>query len=218
MRTLAPLLLATLLLGCAPDKTAEKKTAPAPAPVKPPGLYKVKVATSKGDFVIEVHRDWAPQGADHFFELLQTRFYDGVRFHRVVRGFVCQFGINANPKLQQIWGSASIPDDPVKQKNKRGTISYAKLGPNSRTTQIFINLADNALLDSTGFAPIGKVVEGMDVVGKLYFAYGEVAPRGGGPDPTQIELRGNVYLDRSYPRLDSILRATLETPSPKAIN
>jgi len=210
MRIFAAFLITIFLAGCAKDKTAEKETAPPAAPVKPPELYKVKFTTSKGDFAVEVHRDWAPRGADHFFELIQTRFYDGVRFHRVVRGFVCQFGINGNPKTQQLWGSDGIPDDPVKQKNKRGTISYAKLGPNSRTTQVFINLADNAILDTTGFAPFGQVTEGMDVVSKLYFAYGEVAPRGGGPDPTQIELRGNTYLDRTYPRLDSILRATLE--------
>ncbi|MBM3812045.1 MAG: peptidylprolyl isomerase [Acidimicrobiia bacterium] len=197
-----------LLAGCAGEKTVEKKAAP-PPPEKPPENYKVRFETSKGNFTIEVHREWAPHGADHFFELVQAKFYDGVRFHRVVRRFVCQFGINGNPKLQQLWGSAQIPDDPLKEKNRKGTISYAKLGPNSRTTQVFINLADNAMLDSTGFAPFGKVVEGMDVVEKLYFAYGEVAPRGGGPDPTQIELQGNVYLDRTYPRLDAIQTATV---------
>jgi peptidyl-prolyl cis-trans isomerase A (cyclophilin A) len=199
-------LLLLLLLSCGPKPVEQKKEAAAP-PEKPPELYRVKFETTKGDFTIEVHRDWAPRGSDHFFELVQAKFYDGVRFHRVVRRFVCQFGINGNPKVQQLWGSARIPDDPVKQKNVKGTLSYAKLGPNSRTTQVFINLADNAMLDTTGFAPFAKVIEGMDVVEKLYFAYGEVVPRGSGPDPTQIELQGNVYIERLYPRLDAIRKA-----------
>jgi peptidyl-prolyl cis-trans isomerase A (cyclophilin A) len=201
-------LLLLALLSCGPRQVEKKKEAAAP-PEKPPEVYKVKFETTKGDFVVEVYRDWAPRGADHFFELLQAKFYDGVRFHRVVRRFVCQFGINGNPKIQRLWGSAQIPDDPVKQKNVKGTLSYAKLGPNSRTTQVFINLADNAMLDTTGFAPFAKVIEGMDVVEKLYFAYGEVAPRGGGPDPAQIELQGNSYIERTYPRLDAINKASV---------
>jgi cyclophilin family peptidyl-prolyl cis-trans isomerase len=186
----------------------KKKAAPA-APVKPPEKYNVKFETTKGDFVVAVEREWAPRAADHFFELVQTKFYDGVRFHRVIRGFVCQFGISPNRQLQEIWGAAKIPDDPVKLKNSKGTVAFAQLGPNSRTTQVFINLRDNRVLDASGFAAFGKVTEGMDVVERLYFSYGEVAPRGGGPDPTQIEIQGYSYLDRQFPRLDSITRATV---------
>jgi peptidyl-prolyl cis-trans isomerase A (cyclophilin A) len=201
---------ALLLATCsAPPKPAGEKKGPPPPPAKPPAAYKVKFETSKGDFVVEVRREWAPQGADHFFELVQTKFYDGVRFHRVVRGFVCQFGISPNRQLQQIWGGTKIPDDPVKLKNRKGTIAFAQLGRDSRTTQVFLNLRDNPSLDTSGFAAFGKVTVGMDNVERLYSSYGEVAPRGSGPDPTQIEIQGYSYLERQFPRLDSITRATL---------
>jgi cyclophilin family peptidyl-prolyl cis-trans isomerase len=158
---------------------------------------------------VEVRREWAPRGADHFFDLVHSKFYDGVRFHRVVRGFVCQFGISPNRQVQGIWGVMKIPDDPVKLRNLKGTLAFAQLGSNSRTTQVFFNLRDNRSLDASGFAPFGKVKEGMDHVERLYSAYGEVAPRGSGPDPTQIEIQGYSYLDRQFPRLDSITRATV---------
>jgi cyclophilin family peptidyl-prolyl cis-trans isomerase len=208
MRNKIPLIMSVLLAACGGEKAAEKKPPPEPA-APPPEIYRVLFVTSKGNFVIEARREWAPRGADHFFELVQAKFYDGVRFHRVIRRFICQFGINGNPKLQQLWSTAAIPDDPVQQKNRKGMVTFAKLGPNSRTTQLFINLKDNLDLDKSGFAPFASVVQGMDVVEKLYFAYGEVAPRGGGPDPTQIELQGNTYLDRTYPRLDSIRKAAV---------
>jgi cyclophilin family peptidyl-prolyl cis-trans isomerase len=200
-----------VLMGCspAPEKQVEATKAPAPKE-KPPAEYQVKFETTKGDFVIDVKREWAPRGADQFFELVQAKFYDGVRFHRVVRGFVCQWGINPDPKAQRLWSTMQIPDDPVKEKNRKGTVSFAQLGPNSRTTQVFINLKDNsAVLDRTGFAVFGKVSSGLDVVEKLYFAYGEVAPRGSGLDPTQIERQGYSYLDKNYPRLDGITRAAV---------
>lgn len=196
---------ALFLVACGQAKKEEPKK----APVKPPDQYRVKFDTTKGEFTIEVKREWSPRGADHFFELLQYKFYNGVRFHRTIRGFVAQFGINGNPKVNQIWALARIPDDPVRHKNRRGTITYAKLGPNSRTTQVFLNLRDNPELDSTGFAPFGKVVDGMDVVDKLAYLYGELKPRGHGPDPTKIEIEGNKYLDREYPRLDAIKSATV---------
>ena len=204
----APPALLVLLLSCGSPPGTEKKSAgPPPPPEKPPETYRVKFETTKGDFVVEARREWAPRGADHFYGLVRAKFYDGVRFHRVVRGFVVQFGINGDPKTQRLWSSAQIPDDPVKQKNRKGYLSFAKLGPNSRTTQVFINLRDNLDLDKSGFAPFAQVVEGMDVVERLYFAYGEVAPRGGGPDPTRIEGQGEAYLERQFPRLDSIRRA-----------
>lgn len=202
-------LFCVVLAACGPGAQVEQKAEAPKAPRKPPDQYRVKFETTKGDFIVEVYRDWAPRGADHFFELVEAKFYDGVRFHRVVRGFVCQFGINGNPKTQQLWSTLQIPDDPVKEKNRKGTIAYAMRGPNTRTTQVFINLRDNLDLDKSGFAPFGKVVEGMEVVESLYYSYGEVAPRGGGPDPTQIELQGNQYLDRQFPRLDSIQRAVV---------
>ena len=209
-RHLLPTAMMLLLAACGSEKPAEEKKAAAPkAPEKPPEAYQVKLETTKGEVTIEVRREWAPRGADQFFELVKAGFYDGVRFHRVVRGFVCQFGINPDPKIQQLWTNMRIPDDAVKLKNRKGTITYAQLGKNSRTTQVFINLRDNLSLDADGFAPFGKVAGGMDVVEKLYYSYGEVAPRGSGPDPTQIELKGAAYLDSKFPRLDSIRHATV---------
>lgn len=207
MRNSGWALLAVLVAGCSVPKPVARQEAP-PAE-KPPETYRVKFETTRGNFVVEVRRAWAPRGADHFFELVRAKFYDGVRFHRVVRGFVAQFGINGDPKRQRLWSSLKIADDAATQKNRKGAISFAKLGADSRTTQVFINLADNASLDKAGFAPFGLVAEGMDVVERLYFSYGEVAPRGGGPDPTKFELEGNTYLERAFPRLDSILRAVV---------
>jgi peptidyl-prolyl cis-trans isomerase A (cyclophilin A) len=140
-------------------------TAPG-APV--PAVFRVRVETSAGAFVIEAHRDWAPQGVDRFHELVQAGYFDDSRFFRVVPGFIAQFGIAGDPKVASVWRSRTIPDDPVVQRNQRGFLSYAMNGPDTRSTQIFINLADNSRLDAQGFAPIGQVVEGMEVVEKLY--------------------------------------------------
>lgn len=200
------LTLGLLLAGCA----EQKSEAPAPAaPEKPPEVFQVKFETTKGDFVIEAHREWAPRGADQFYYLVTQKFYDGSYFFRVVRRFVAQFGINGNPKIQALYTNMKIPDDPVKQSNKKGFVTFAKLGPNSRTTQVFINLRDNESLDKDGFAPFGQVVKGFENVERLWSSYGEVAPRGTGPDPTKIELEGNSYIEREFPRLDSIVRTTL---------
>ena len=147
-----------------------------------PAKFKAKFETSKGDFVIEVHRDWAPLGADRFYDLVASGYFADVRFFRVLDGFMAQFGINGDPAINKAWSNATIPDDPVVQSNKRGFLSFAMRGPNTRTTQIFINYGDNSMLDGQGFSPFAKVVEGMDVVDKLHADYGEGAPQGMGPD------------------------------------
>jgi peptidyl-prolyl cis-trans isomerase A (cyclophilin A) len=182
---------------------------PAALNAKAPAVYQAKFDTSKGPFVIEVHRDWAPQGADRFYNLVKNGYYDGARFFRVVSGFMVQFGINGDPKIAAVWRDADIKDDPVKQSNGRGTITFATAGPNTRTTQVFINFADNAPLDGQGFSPFGKVVSGMEVVDSLYSGYGEGAPNGNGPDQGRIQSQGNAYLEQDFPKLDFIKTATI---------
>jgi peptidyl-prolyl cis-trans isomerase A (cyclophilin A) len=175
-----------------------------------PATYKARFDTSKGPFVVEVRRDWAPNGADRFFNLVKNGFYDEARFFRVISGFMVQFGINRDPRISASWRPAVIKDDPVKQSNKRGTITFATSGPNSRTTQVFINFADNAGLDSQGFSPFGRIISGMEVVDALYSGYGEGAPRGRGPDQGRIQTEGNAYLMKEFPRLDYIKSVTIE--------
>lgn len=201
-----PLLLFALLAGCSRGSQPEAGKGGGPAAhAKPaPETYQVKFETSKGPFVVAVTRAWAPQGADRFYELAQAKFFDEGRFFRVLKGFVVQFGINKDPDVEAKWRDVYIPDDPVRQSNLRGTLTFATSGPNTRSNQLFINLADNARLDSRGFAPIGKVVEGMDVVDKLYAGYGEGEPQGEGPGQDKIEARGNEYLKADFPRLDFI--------------
>ena len=174
-----------------------------------PAVYNAKFDTSKGPFVVEVHRDWAPNGADRFYNLVKNGFYDSARFFRVIEGFMVQFGINGDPKLSAVWRNANIKDDPVKQSNARGTVTFATAGPNTRTTQVFINFGDNAGLDGQGFAPFGKVVSGMEVVDSLYSGYGEGAPHGKGPDQGGLQQYGNAYLQQSFPKLDYIEKATI---------
>lgn len=202
------------LVGCSSPEPA-KKDAEAPKKEarqeKAPDVYQVSLDTSKGPVTIEVRREWAPVGADHFYNLVKTGFYDNARFFRVVRNFVVQFGIAANPQTQRLWENISLPDDPVKQHNTRGTVTYATRGPNTRSTQIFINLRDNRQsLDGQGFAPFGKVTAGMDMVDSFYNSYGDMPPMGQGPDPSQIQLRGNEYLESRFPRLDYIRKATIQ--------
>jgi peptidyl-prolyl cis-trans isomerase A (cyclophilin A) len=182
---------------------------PAALNAKAPAVYQAKFDTSKGPFVIEVHRDWAPQGADRFYNLVKSGFCDNARFFRVIEGFMVQFGINGDPKIATVWRDADIKDDPVKQSNGRGTITFATAGPNTRTTQVFINFADNAPLDGQGFSPFGKVVSGMEVVDSLYSGYGEGAPNGNGPDQGRIQSQGNAYLEQDFPKLDFIKTATI---------
>lgn len=211
MRILAASVLcaAAWFAGCSSPQPQTKEAARKAEPERPPEVYRVSFETTKGVFVVEVNRAWAPHGADHFYDLVKTGYYDGNRFYRVVRNFVAQWGISGDPRQARIWSQAAIPDDPVRQSNKKGTVTYAKEGPRSRTTQVFINLKDNsAVLDKADFAPFGKVVSGMEVVESLY-SYGDMAPRGSGPDPKLIETQGDTYLETRFPRLDVIKRAKL---------
>ena len=174
-----------------------------------PPVYRVDVDTSKGPFVIEVHRDWAPNGADRFYNLVKNGFYDNARFFRVIEGFMVQFGINGDPKVSAVWREARIKDDPVRISNKRSFVTFATAGPNTRTTQVFINYGDNSNLDSQGFTPFGQVVSGMKVVDSLYSGYGEGAPRGLGPEQGRLQAEGNAYLISKFGNLDYIKKAKI---------
>jgi peptidyl-prolyl cis-trans isomerase A (cyclophilin A) len=192
---------------------------PASLNLTAPGVYEAQFSTTKGTFVVEVHRDWAPLGADRFYNLVKFGYYNGASFFRVVPGFVIQFGLNPNPQLSQIWSQAMIPDDPVRESNSVGTLAFAAAGPNTRTTQVFINLAENTNLDSMGFAPFGKVVQGMSVVHQIYGGYGDAPPGGNGPDQNRIMTEGSAYLEKFFPKLDSIKTAEILTanqPAPRA--
>lgn len=169
-----------------------------------PDVYRVELSTTEGVFTIEVRRAWAPRGADRFYNLARHGFYEDARFFRVLEGFVAQFGLSGEPGLDALWRQHPIEDDPVEYSNTRGTVSFASAGEDTRTTQVFVNLADNARLDDMGFAPIGEVVEGMDVVESLYAGYGEGAPRGSGPSQGRIVREGNSYLEQNFPKLDYI--------------
>ena len=171
-----------------------------------PDEFSVRLETSAGSVVIQVTRDWAPLGADRFYNLVRNGFYDEQRFYRVVPGFVVQWGFSGNPALNQVWRQANILDDPVVQSNTRGRITYAKIAePNTRTTQLFINFGDNSRLDGMGFAPFGEVVEGMEVVDAINAEYGEQPSRAQG----QIHGRGNAYLAENFPNLDYIIKAEI---------
>jgi peptidyl-prolyl cis-trans isomerase A (cyclophilin A) len=192
------------------SKTHPDLLDPSKAKDKAPNVYKAKFTTTKGDFVVEVHRDWAPNGADRFYNLVNMGFYDDTRFFRTVDGFMVQFGISGDPAVSAKWQSANVTDDPVKQSNKPGYITYAQTNaPNSRSTQVFINYGENARLDGMRFAPFGQVVEGMDVVNSLYKGYGEGAPMGAGPEQGRIQAQGNAYLDTAFPKLDAIKHAEI---------
>lgn len=175
-----------------------------------PATYKVKFNTTKGDFVLQVNRDWAPNGADRFYNLVKAGYYKDIAFFRVITGFMAQFGIHGDPNLNRVWRDASIADDAGgKQTNKRGTLSFATRGPNTRTVQLFINLVDNGRLDSMGFTPFAEVVSGMEVVDKIHAGYGEGAPRGMGPDQGRIQAEGNAYLKAQFPELDYLVSAEI---------
>jgi len=174
-----------------------------------PALFKATFETNKGDFIVEVHREWAPNGADRFYNLVKNGYYDEVRFFRVLSGFMAQFGIHGDPKVSATWRDERIQDDPVKESNTRGFITYATAGPNTRTTQLFINYGNNAGLDRQGFAPFGRVATGMEVVDQLYAEYGEGAPHGAGPNQAQLQREGNTYLSSRFPKLDYIKKATI---------
>jgi peptidyl-prolyl cis-trans isomerase A (cyclophilin A) len=228
------LLISMLACGIALAQTppAPKKAAPAPAPkaapaaagapnllnpgtlkAKAPEVYKVKFTTTKGDVIVQVNRVWAPLGADRFYNLVRGGFYKDAAFFRIVPRFVAQFGIPARPDVAAVWDKAKIVDDRVTQSNKRGTLTFATAGPNTRTTQIFINYSDNTSLDTQGFAPFGTVTEGMDVVDKFFAGYGE------SPDQGRITAQGKAYLDKSFPNLDRIVSAVVmpaDAPAPAA--
>lgn len=183
---------------------------PSLATAKAPDVFRARFNTTRGVFVIEVHRDWAPNGADRFYNLVKLGFFDDTRFFRVIDGFMVQFGLSGDPRVSSKWRSANIKDDPVAKSNKRGMVTFAQTSaPDSRSTQIFINFADNGTLDASRFAPFGEVVQGMTVVDALYHGYGESRPNGNGPDQGRIQEGGNQYLDAEFPLLDRILSTAL---------
>jgi len=213
-----------LIAACSSESRNEPTADPAPL-LHPtaemlaehaPDTVRVRFETSKGPFVVEAYRDWAPNGVDRFYQLAKAGFYDGDRFFRVLTGFMAQFGLHGDPKVTTVWRDRSFPDDPVKHSNARGTVTFAmRSAPNSRTTQLFINYRDNANLDGMGFAPFGVVTEGMAVVDSLYAEYGEGAPDGPGPDQERASAQGNAYFQRDFPKLDYITKATVLT-APRA--
>jgi peptidyl-prolyl cis-trans isomerase A (cyclophilin A) len=174
-----------------------------------PDTFKAQFVTTKGKFVVEVTRSLAPNGADRFYNLVRSGYFTDVAFFRVIPGFMCQFGIHGDPSVSAKWRDANITDDAVKGSNTRGAITFATAGPNTRTTQLFINFGDNSSLDGQGFAPFGKVIEGMDVVDKINSEYGEGAPNGNGPDQGRVQAEGNAYLKKDFPHLDYIKSATI---------
>ena len=218
MRTALLLIIAgAFVVGCpkneeAPAKSAAEQAASTteqkPGSGGAPAQYTVELDTTKGTIVIEVYRDWAPNGADRFYELVQQGYYTDVAFFRVIGGFMAQVGISGDPELNAKWRERPIEDDPVKASNTRGTVTFATSGPDSRTTQFFINFADNSRLDGMGFAPFGKVKD-MAPVDALYDGYGEGAPRGRGPSQGRMQTEGNEYLRASFPKLDYIKGAKI---------
>ena len=194
----------------AQERGKEALMNPAEANETAPDTFQVLFDTTKGEFTIEVTRAWAPNGADRFYNLVRRGYFDEVRFFRVLSGFMAQFGISGDPELNTIWREARIPDDPVEESNRRGYVSFATAGPNTRTTQMFINYGNNSgSLDSQGFSPFGRVTDGMDVVDDLYSGYGEGAPSGRGPSQQLLQTQGNPYLVENFPDLDYINQATI---------
>jgi cyclophilin family peptidyl-prolyl cis-trans isomerase len=184
-------------------------TDPAKLTEKAPETFKAQFETTRGKFTIEVTRSLSPNGADRLYNLVRSGYFKDIAFFRVISGFMCQFGIHGDPSVSAKWREAAIPDDPVKGSNTRGAITFATAGPNSRTTQLFINFGDNRNLDGMGFSPFGKVTEGMDVVDKINSEYGEGAPRGRGPDQGRIQREGNAFLKKDFPNLDYIKSVTI---------
>ena len=210
--TLVPAMLVTMLTAALSwpafgqsanlaNPSALRETAPA--------TYQARFETSKGTFVVDVNREWAPNGADRFYNLVKNGFYDNVRFFRVISGFMVQFGINGDPGIMARWRAAQISDDPVTQSNTKGMVTFAMAGANTRTSQVFINYGDNSALDRQNFSPFGRVTSGMEVVDALHNGYGEGAPRGQGPDQGRVQTEGNAYLAKSFPRLDFVKKATI---------
>jgi peptidyl-prolyl cis-trans isomerase A (cyclophilin A) len=184
-------------------------TDPAKFTEKAPDTFKAQFETTKGKFTVEITRSLAPNGADRFYNLVRSGYFKDLAFFRVIPGFMVQFGIHGDPKVSAAWRKAAINDDPVKGSNKRGTITFATAGPNTRTTQLFINFVDNSRLDGMGFSQFGKVTEGMDVVDKINGEYGEGAPSGRGPSQGRVQAEGNTYLKKDFPNLDYIKSAAI---------
>jgi peptidyl-prolyl cis-trans isomerase A (cyclophilin A) len=202
--------VASAVMGVAAQSAAALKD-PAKLKEQAPAKYNARFDTSAGSFVVTVTREWAPLGADRFYNLVKNGYYDDARFFRVVEDFMVQFGINGDPALNAVWRNARIGVDPVKQRNLRGYITYAMGGsPDTRTTQVFINFRDNTGLDSQGFAPFGQVTSGMDIVDKIHSGYGDGPPRGRGPDQGRIQAEGNAYLKKDFAKLDYVKKATVE--------
>lgn len=206
----ASLMFAVITVGAAQNAGNAALRSPSSLTEKAPDTYQVRFDTSNGAFTVDVTREWAPHGADRFYNLVKNGFYNDVRFFRVISGFMAQFGIHGDPAVATAWRNARIPEDPVKQSNRRGYISYAMAGAaTTRTTQVFINFANNEALDASGFAPFGRVSDGMSVVDRLHAGYGEGAPRGRGPEQGRLQAEGNAYLEKDFPRLDYIKTATI---------
>ena len=220
MRTKLSSLTAWSLLAATAGTLGETARAALLEPTHPlwsrraPEVFRACCETSQGPFEVEVRREWAPHGADRFFALAAAGFFDDSRFFRVVAGFVAQFGVAGDPAVTAVWRDRTIPDDPVRQSNVRGTIAYAMTGPGTRSTQLYVNLADNTRLDGQGFAPIGRVASGMDTVDRLHAGYGEQAGGGmRGGRQGKLLAGGNAWLDAEFPKLDRLLRVRiLEEP------
>jgi peptidyl-prolyl cis-trans isomerase A (cyclophilin A) len=214
-------LIALLLCGVVAAQTktgaGKKKASPALDLLAPssltataPEAFQAKLTTTKGDVIIQVTRSWAPLGADRFYNLVRAGFFSDAAFFRVLPGFMAQFGLSARPDVSQAWVQAKIADDPVMQNNTRGRITFATAGPNTRTTQLFINYADNSRLDASGFAPFGEVIQGMDVVDRIYSGYAEQ------PNQGSIRAEGKAYLEANFPMLDKIVSAAIVPAAPSA--
>jgi len=193
-----------------------------PAKVVVPDVFRVQFETTAGDFVVEVHRDWSPHGVDRFHELIRMRYFDESRFYRVLAGFIAQFGVHRDFDVHARWRNLSIVDDPPKEKNLRGTLAFAQSGPNTRSTEIFINLADNAALDDQRFVPFARIVNGVEVIDRIYSGYGEMRPEGKYIDVNRVEEEANEYLGPRFPKLDYVKRTRFldangapMTPQPK---
>jgi peptidyl-prolyl cis-trans isomerase A (cyclophilin A) len=204
---LAILAAAAVVAGCGSGgaKATTTGSAQQPPAAKAPAVYRVRFTTTKGPFVVTVYRAWAPRGADRFYQLVRACYYDGDRLFRVVPGFVVQWGINPSPAVSATWERKTIHDDPVTHSNTPGTIAFATAGPNSRTTQVFVNLGSNSSLDGQGFAPFGRVSSDMTSIAKLYHGYGEQPTRA----QAQMFAQGEAFLAKTFPKLDRILTARI---------
>jgi peptidyl-prolyl cis-trans isomerase A (cyclophilin A) len=210
------LLVATVLAGCA-GEVPDEEAGPPPNPLlqprsfneTAPDSYQVRLATTKGDILIGVTREWAPLAADRFYNLVKAGYYDGIAFHRVIEGFMAEFGIHGDPWVNAAWRQALMVDEPVRQSNTPGRVTFSTNTPNSRTVQVFINTDDNPNLDGQGFSPFGEVLEGMEVVEALYSDYGDGPPRGEGVYQAMAIARGDEYLNEEFPLLDRIEAAVV---------